>query len=148
MSCRCPGTWHSPCHQHQTAEALYLLDLQQWQVRGLDFLASACKGGRRGEGAERGNSGLGLQSMSTETLLKRTLPLEGILGSSEFRQPLGEVDIKGSGKCCNRDSHHPLLILFYFIFLFYFVYLFFLFFVFLPFLGLLPRHMEVPRLGV
>ena len=29
-----------------------------------------------------------------------------------------------------------------------FFFSFFLFFVFLPFLGLLPRHMEVPRLGV
>ena len=30
----------------------------------------------------------------------------------------------------------------------HFLYLFFLFFVILPFLGPLPRHMEVPRLGV
>ena len=34
---------------------------------------------------------------------------------------------------------------FFFFFLFFF---FFSFFVFLPFLGPLPRHMEVPRLGV
>ena len=34
------------------------------------------------------------------------------------------------------------------LFFIYFLKLIFFFFVFLPFLGPLPRHMEVPRLGV
>lgn len=53
LSCRCPGTRSPPHHQHQTTKAVHLPDLQQWQVRGLDFLAFACKGESRigGEGA-------------------------------------------------------------------------------------------------
>nr|XP_008262886.2 DNA-directed RNA polymerase I subunit RPA49 isoform X2 [Oryctolagus cuniculus] len=34
---RCPGTWNSPRHQHQTAEAVHLPDLQQRQFTELDF---------------------------------------------------------------------------------------------------------------
>ena len=36
----------------------------------------------------------------------------------------------------------------FFFFFSFFLSFFFFFFVFLPFLGPLPRHMEVPRLGV
>lgn len=40
-----------PYHQHQTTKAVHLPDLQQRQVRGLDFLAFAYKGAGLGGGA-------------------------------------------------------------------------------------------------
>ena len=49
------------------------------------------------------------------------------------------------------DKSHLIMMYNPFIFLFFYFYLFiylFIYFVFLPFLGLLPRHMEIPRLGV
>ena len=65
-------------------------------------------------------------------------------GGVPVQLQLKEKKKKGYCECClqkyeDLDSVNVI---------FLFIYLFFFFLVFLPFLGLLPRHMEVPRLGV
>lgn len=68
LCCRCPGTWNSTHHHHQTAEALHLRDLQQWQVRGVTYLASASKGESGLGGWGEWGVGAWVKATSTELL--------------------------------------------------------------------------------
>lgn len=68
LCCRCPGTWNSTHHHHQTAEALYLRDLQQWQVRGVTYLALPVKERADWGGWGEWRVGAWLKATSTELL--------------------------------------------------------------------------------
>lgn len=79
LCCRCPGTWNSTHHHHQTAEALHLCDLQQWQVRGVTHLALPVKERADWGGWGEWGAGAWLKATSTE-LLRRAPPFGVALG--------------------------------------------------------------------
>lgn len=111
LYCRCPGAWNPTCHQHETAEAFYLLGLQQWKVRGVTSGASACKGeSRLGRVVRVRRRGLDWISCPQRHCVEESTAIGGVLGSRKFRKhsvfrtlsPLEKLMLKALGSPCHK----------------------------------------------